>query len=554
MPAIYQRARPTRFDEVVGQEHVTSLLVAAVRRGAIGHAYLFSGPRGVGKTTSARLLAMAVNCVAADGPRPCGACESCLAVQRGAHPDVIELDAASNNSVDDVRELREQVRLAPLHGGRRVWILDEAHMLSRAAANALLKTLEEPPPGLLFVLATTEPEKLPATVLSRCQHFRFRRLSDHEIRGKLERLVQEAGREAEPGALELLSRAADGAMRDAESMLERLLASGEALTRVAAEGALGLPPHDRMAALARALADGELGQLLASAADLYADGFAPRTLAEQLGRTVRDALVARLRGHDDASIALEADEDALVRALHALDDQQERFVRRGDLYALEVTLIRAAAAMRAAPSAAVERVVSPDALEASAPRPAAGAAPAAPRTEPDAATDDVPSAVQRGVASKDPDVGDHAGAAAAGFDPNARPARPAARRASAASSLSWHALLGQAGPQLKAFLLPAQARIEGDRLEIRYDERHAFHFGQLQRRERALYDLLDGAGGAHLEVLVEGPGGTLRRGGGVAAPPPARPTARPEHADAPERSPSVAAPQADEAVTAAKKA
>ncbi len=224
MPAIYQRARPARFDEVVGQDHVTGLLVAALRRDAIGHAYLFSGPRGVGKTTSARLLAMAVNCDAAADERPCGRCTACLAVQSGGHPDVIELDAASNNSVDDVRELREQVRLAPLRGGRRVWILDEAHMLSRAAANALLKTLEEPPPGLLFVLATTEPEKLPATVLSRCQHFRFRRLSDDEIRGKLQRLVREADRSADEDALALLARAADGAMRDAESMLERLVA------------------------------------------------------------------------------------------------------------------------------------------------------------------------------------------------------------------------------------------------------------------------------------------------------------------------------------------
>ena len=251
MTSIYQRARPRRFDEVVGQEHVKDVLLAALRLGRVGHAYLFSGPRGVGKTTTARLLAMAVNCDAEAAERPCGDCESCLLVQRGEHPDVIELDAASNNSVDDVRDLREKVRLASLRGGRRVWVLDEAHMLSRAAANALLKTLEEPPPGLVFVLATTEPEKLPPTVLSRCQHFRFRRLSVDEIGRKLARLASEAGVEADAEALALVARAADGAMRDAESLLERLLVEGTRVTRDRAEAALGLPPAERLATLAR---------------------------------------------------------------------------------------------------------------------------------------------------------------------------------------------------------------------------------------------------------------------------------------------------------------
>ncbi|TVR88099.1 MAG: DNA polymerase III subunit gamma/tau [Trueperaceae bacterium] len=501
MPAIYQRARPARFDEVVGQDHVTGLLVAALRRDAIGHAYLFSGPRGVGKTTSARLLAMAVNCDAAADERPCGRCTACLAVQSGGHPDVIELDAASNNSVDDVRELREQVRLAPLRGGRRVWILDEAHMLSRAAANALLKTLEEPPPGLLFILATTEPEKLPATVLSRCQHFRFRRLSDDEIRGKLQRLVLEADRSAEDDALALLARAADGAMRDAESMLERLLASGEPITRDGVEGALGLPPFDRMAHLVGALADGDLGPVLSSAAELYADGFAPRTLAEQVGRTLRDVLVARVRGRGpEPSLDLDIDEDAIVRALHVVDDAHERFVRRGDLYALEVTLIRVAAAMRP-PAPAPPAVLAATAPEAErAPAPSAVPAPQ-PRSRPDVVT-----------------PGGAPPAAKGGFDPNARPARQ--ERTSAGSErpapVSWHALLARAGPQLKAFLLPAEATLEGDRLDVRYDERHAFHFGQLQRREAAFLELVDAVGGAHLHVLVVGPGGRMQRAAGAA--------------------------------------
>ena len=528
MAAIYQRARPARFDEVVGQAHVTSLLVAAVRRQMVGHAYLFSGPRGVGKTTSARLLAMAVNCDAGIEERPCGTCDSCRAVREASHPDVIELDAASNNSVEDVRELREQVRLAPLRGGRRVWVLDEAHMLSRAAANALLKTLEEPPPGLLFVLATTEPEKLPPTVLSRCQHFRFRRLTDAEIRGKLERLLQASGVRADADALDLLARAADGAMRDAESLLERLLASGEPLTLATAEAALGLPPQERLAQLAASLTAGDLGSLLGAAAELYADGFAPRTLAEQLGRTLRDVLVAMVRGRaHPAAATIDVDEAALVRALRVLDDAQERFVRRGDLYALEVTLLRAAAAVR--PRAAAPAHVAEQQAATEAPRdvpPEAGPVPhrdAPPEPRPRAPDDAQQPAAQPAVGATGPTPGD----AAAGFDPN-RPA-PRAPRPGAASrparsdpsgrKLSWHALLSRAGPQLKAFLLPAEAQLEGGRLDVRYDPRHAFHFSQLQRRERDFFDLIDDAGGAHLEVQVEGPSGRIKRpasaGGGA---------------------------------------
>ncbi len=545
MAAIYQRARPARFDEVVGQDHVTTLLVAAVRRGAVGHAYLFSGPRGVGKTTTARLLAMAVNCDSDAATPPCGACESCLAVQAAGHPDVIELDAASNNSVDDVRELREQVRLAPLRGGRRVWILDEAHMLSRAAANALLKTLEEPPPGLLFVLATTEPEKLPATVLSRCQHFRFRRLSDDEIRGKLERLLAADGTPADGAALDLLARAADGAMRDAESLLERLLASGEPLTLAAAEAALGLPPQERLAALAGALAAGDLASLLAGAAELYGDGFAPRTVAEQLGRTLRDALVARVRSESrrggsptvaPREGALEvaaqvADEDALIRALHVLDDAQERFVRRGDLYALEVTVIRAAAAIRA-PKGAHEGL-QPEAAEdvtgvlaqrvpvpvAAAPAPAGGGGAQATRASPAAAelaaSGETPASGEPAASGEAHVAGEPSAGSLERFDPNAPAPRTSAaaqkHRKAGSTKLSWHTILARAGPQLKAFLLPAEASFDGGRLDVRYDTRHAFHFSQLQRREREFLELLDAAGGSHLRVTVEGPGGRLQR-------------------------------------------
>jgi DNA polymerase III subunit gamma/tau len=515
--AIYQQARPTRFDQVVGQDHVKEPLVAAVRRGAVGHAYLFSGPRGVGKTTSARLLAMAVNCrEGAPEERPCGVCESCTLVQRGSHPDVIELDAASNNSVDDVRDLREKVRLAPILGGTRVWILDEAHMLSRAAANALLKTLEEPPPGLLFVLATTESEKLPATVLSRCQHFRFRRLSDDEIAGKLARLVEAAGASIDEAGLALVARAADGAMRDAESLLERLLALQRSITRDDVEASLGLPSRDRLWALATALADGDLATLLEGAAELYRDGFAPRTVAEQLARTLRDALVTLVADGDGPRLAV--GRDALVRALHALDDAEERFVRRGDLYALEVSLIRAQAALSGLLRESPAGDATLDPLAEHLPPAPTVATPvvATPLVAtPAVATPAVATGSDLPAAPEQP--GPASGESLPSSRPSARTTPPAPSRAEAkprsgrGPTFSWHHALTSAGPQLKAFLHPAEASVIDGMLVLRYAERFTFHFNQLAQREQELYALVDEAGGSELSVLVEGPGGRLRR-------------------------------------------
>ncbi|WP_291432330.1 DNA polymerase III subunit gamma/tau, partial [Deinococcus sp.] len=293
MSAIYQRARPVRWEDVVGQEHVKDVLKAALEQGRVGHAYLFSGPRGVGKTTTARLIAMTANCTG-PLPKPCGECESCLSVRAGSHPDVMEIDAASNNSVDDVRDLREKVSLAAMHGGKKIYILDEAHMMSRAAFNALLKTLEEPPSHVIFILATTEPEKIIPTILSRCQHYRFRRLTPEEIAGKLGGLVQREGARADGDALQLIGRLADGAMRDGESLLERMLAAGTAITRAGVEDALGLPPGERVRGIAAALVGGDAATAISGAAALYRDGFAARTVVEGLVAALGAALHAEL--------------------------------------------------------------------------------------------------------------------------------------------------------------------------------------------------------------------------------------------------------------------
>jgi DNA polymerase-3 subunit gamma/tau len=477
MAAIYQRARPITFDQVVGQEHVKDVLTAAIARGRVTHAYLFSGPRGVGKTTTARLLAMAVNCEGS-GERPCGACESCRLVRHGSHPDVIELDAASNNSVEDVRELREKVQLAPLRGGKRVWVLDEAHMLSRAAANALLKTLEEPPENLIFVLATTEPEKLPPTILSRCQHFRFRRLSEREIASKLARLCQEASVQADEDALALLAKAADGAMRDAESLLERLFASGESITRARAEDALGLPPQERLYALAGHFADGDLAATFAEAGALYRDGFAPRTLAEQLKATLRDALARKLGAGDGPELSLS--QEALLRAIHTLDDEDERFSRRGDLFSLEVALIKTLNATRGQPQPSSEADQPPEAAEAR--------SQSLPDFDPTGRGAPPPSA------KREPPL-----------------AAPPARETAEAPKVSWHKVLSQAGPQLKAFMMPAQADIQGSHVVLRFPESHKFHFDQLKRRQDELLALLERSFGQAVSLQVLGPGEALKK-------------------------------------------
>ena len=446
MAAIYQKARPYTFAQVVGQEHVKDVLLAALKKDRIGHAYLFSGPRGVGKTTMARLLAMAVNCEG-DTP-PCGECSSCQLVRQGSHPDIIELDAASNNSVDDIRDLREKVNLASIQGGIRVWILDEAHMLTKSAANALLKTLEEPPSKLMFILATTEPEKLPPTVLSRCQHYRFRRLSEAEITRKLTHLCQQANVEAEEEALKLVARAADGAMRDAESLLERLLTPEEAISKDDAEKALGLPPQDRLQALAKHLVKGDLEALFKETTLLYNDGFAPRSLCERLKLTLRDALYGQLGlvGH---TFKLEVKQESLLRLIHALDDEAERFIRYDDLFSLEVALIKGI-----------------NALKNNLPQASA------PAIDNKASTAKTPLPNFNPTARRQPQS-----------QPQPRKKIQEPPQTAASPEKNWNNFMRQVSSVIKAFLIPASVKVDGNNVYLNYPSNYHFHFEQLKGRE-----------------------------------------------------------------------
>lgn len=238
--ALYRKWRPQTFDEVSGQEHVLQTLRNAIASGRIAHAYLFSGPRGTGKTTMARLLAKAVNCTNPDlSQRPDNTCAICTAIADGRMLDLVELDAASNRGIDEIRDLRDKINFAPGQSRYKVYIIDEVHMLTEPAFNALLKTLEEPPAHAIFVLATTDPQKVPATIVSRCQPFGFRRLTLGEISSRLQHLVDEEGLTAEAGALTLIARQATGSMRDAVSLLDQLAAGGADITLERAQAALG---------------------------------------------------------------------------------------------------------------------------------------------------------------------------------------------------------------------------------------------------------------------------------------------------------------------------
>jgi DNA polymerase-3 subunit gamma/tau len=237
---LYRKWRPSQWDQVIGQEHITSTLQNAVKAERVAHAYLFAGPRGTGKTSTARILAKAVNCLDEDlSQRPCDQCEHCLAINTGRYLDLIEIDAASNTSVEDVRDLREKINFSPNAGRYKVYIIDEVHMLSTAAFNALLKTLEEPPPHAIFILATTEIHKIPATIHSRCQRHEFRRIPVAELVNQLVHVAESENIDIEPEALQLIARQATGSMRDGISLLDHLSSSKNHVTLEFAERILG---------------------------------------------------------------------------------------------------------------------------------------------------------------------------------------------------------------------------------------------------------------------------------------------------------------------------
>jgi DNA polymerase-3 subunit gamma/tau len=295
LQALYRKWRPSSFEEVVGQEHVVRTLRNAIASGRIHHAHLFAGPRGTGKTTTARLLAKAVNCLAPEDQRPCNQCAICEAVNEGRLIDLIEIDAASNTGVDDVRELRERVGFRPNEARYKVYVIDEVHMLSNAAFNALLKTLEEPPPHAIFVLATTEVHKIPATVLSRCQRFDFRRIPVSQIVTRLRWLAEQEGIQAEEQALDLIARQATGSMRDAESLLDQLASyNRDGLSIQEVRAALGAGADETIDTLVEALRSGDVARGLTAISTAVDEGADPRRFARQVVEYLRALLLLQL--------------------------------------------------------------------------------------------------------------------------------------------------------------------------------------------------------------------------------------------------------------------
>src|SRR5437667_5820498 len=256
--SLYRKYRPQSPEEVLGQEHVVRALVGAVKEGRLAHAFLFCGPRGTGKTSTARILAKMVNCEQGPTAEPCGVCEQCVRIRDGSHLDVVEIDAASHGGVDDARELRERAPTAPAQGREKVYIIDEAQRLSREAFDALLKVFEEPPPGVRFVLCTTEPHKMPATIVGRCQRFDFRRATGDVLAGHLIRVATEEGVKLDDAAAEVIARQAEGSFRDALSLLDQasVLGGGEVGEEVLA-ALLGAPRSEVRYALADAVAVGD---------------------------------------------------------------------------------------------------------------------------------------------------------------------------------------------------------------------------------------------------------------------------------------------------------
>ena len=378
-----RKYRPQKFSEVIGQEHVTRTLKNAIEQGRTAHGYIFSGHRGIGKTTVARILAMALNCRSSDKPvsEPCGVCESCTEIRAGNSVDVIEIDAATNRGIDEIRELREAARYRPARDRFKIYILDEAHQITDAAFNALLKTLEEPPGHVVFMLATTQPEDIPQTIRSRCQHFSFRAVRFEEILSQLRDIVRREKIEADEDALALLAEAGDGSMRDALSILDQAIACcGGRLTSEVVRQLVGTAPSGILEQVMQAVAQGSSEEVLRLVDGLITEGHSPTHFARQMVRFLRNAVVAKVAGGDSSLLQISSDERQRVGTVAELFSEEdlarhlqimlrthgELGYRQEQRFHLELGLLKMAHAQKLLP---IEQLLSEAAGPGAIPRP-----------------------------------------------------------------------------------------------------------------------------------------------------------------------------------------
>jgi DNA polymerase-3 subunit gamma/tau len=387
-----RKYRPQRFSEVIGQEHVTRTLKNAIEQQRIAHGYIFSGHRGIGKTTIARILAMALNCRGADGkadkptPEPCGVCESCTEIRAGSSVDVIEIDAATNRGIDEIRELRDAARYRPARDRYKIYILDEAHQITDAAFNALLKTLEEPPPHIIFMMATTQAEDIPQTIRSRCQHFSFHAVKFDEIVGQLREIAGKENIQADDEALAVLAEAGDGSMRDALSIMDQAIACcGSTLSGELVRGLVGNVGSEVLEELMGTVARNSSEEALRLLDRLMMEGHNPAHFAKQLVRFLRNAVVAKVAGKDSPLLQVSTDERARVARVAEQFSEEDlaRFLqimlrtfdelgyRQEQRFHLELGVLKLVHAQRMLPLEQILSQVAGEAPRAAATQPAA---------------------------------------------------------------------------------------------------------------------------------------------------------------------------------------